>query len=170
MRSSSEGRVRPRRAGAARIERLGMTVSHQTRPLAPASVTSALGILRAGGHRISAARRVALEALFAAEGPVRAEELAARHDGDLAALYRNLAVLPRAGLAEPLHAAHGLARYVLTGRGADGWMACERCHRLQPLDRPQAARLRDAIRVATGYEAELADFTILGRFDDFDAR
>jgi Fur family ferric uptake transcriptional regulator len=147
-----------------------MTVSHQTRPLAPASVTSALGILRAGGHRISVARRVALEALFAAEGPVSAEELAARHDGDLAALYRNLGVLSRAGIVEHVHVAHGPARYVLSGRGGEGWMACEGCHRLQPLDRPQAARLRDAIRVATGYEPELAHFPIVGRCADCEAR
>src|SRR3954471_16576210 len=125
MRSSSEGRVRPRRAGAARIERLGMTVSHQTRQLAPASVTSALGILRADGHRISVARRLALEALFAAAGAVRAAELALRVGGDLAALYRNLEVLSEAGIVEHVHFAHGPGRYVLTGRGGEGWVACE---------------------------------------------
>jgi Fur family ferric uptake transcriptional regulator len=141
-----------------------MTVSHQTRPLAPASVTSALGILRADGHRISAARRLALEALFAAEGPVSAEEIAQRLPAcDLAALYRNLDVLAEAGLVEHVHVAHGAGRYVLTGRGGEGWVACEVCHELQPLDRHQAARLRAAIRAATGAEASFGHFPLVVR-------
>ena len=139
-----------------------MTASHLTRPLAPASVTSALGILRAEGHRISAARRLALEGLFAAEGPVSAEELAAGR-GDLAALYRNLEVLSQAGLVEHVHVAHGPGRYVLTGRSGDGWVACEGCHRLEPLDRPRAARLRAAIRTATGFEPAFGHFPLVGR-------
>ena len=141
-----------------------MTVSPQTRPLAPASVTSALGILRADGRRISTARRLALEALFAAEGPVSAEEIAERLPRcDLAALYRNLDVLSAAGLVEHVHVAHGPGRYVLTGRGGEGWVACEGCHRLRPLDRCQAAQLRAAIRAATGHEPSFAHFPLVGR-------
>ena len=141
-----------------------MTVSHQTRPLAPASVTSALGILRADGRRISAARRQAVEALFAAEGPVSAEELARRlGGGDLAALYRNLEVLSEAGIVEHVHVAHGPGRYVLTGRCGEGWVACEACHALTPLGRPQAAQLRAAIRAATGHEPEFGHFPLVGR-------
>jgi Fur family ferric uptake transcriptional regulator len=140
-----------------------MTASHQTRPLAPACVTSALGILRADGRRISAARRLALEALFAAEGPVSAEELAGRLGGDLAALYRNLEVLSEAGIVEHVHVAHGPGRYVLTGRGGEGWVACEACHALTPLTRPQAARLRAAIRAATGHEPAFGHFPLVGR-------
>jgi Fur family ferric uptake transcriptional regulator len=145
-----------------------MTAPHHTRPLAPASVTSALGILRADGHRISAARRLALEALFAAEGPVSAEELTQRLGGDLASLYRNLEVLSEAGLVEHLHVAHGPGRYVLTGRGAEGWVACERCHRLQPLARAEAARLRGAVRAVTGFEPAFGHFPIIGRCADCD--
>jgi Fur family ferric uptake transcriptional regulator len=145
-----------------------MTASHQTRPLAPATVTSALGILRADGHRISAARRLALEALFAAEGPVSAEEIAGGLEGrlpesDLAALYRNLEVLSEAGLAEHVHVAHGAGRYVLTGRSAEGWVACEGCHRLQPLERSKAVALLVAIRTATGFEPAFGHFPLVGR-------
>jgi|SRR5436190_2276596 len=145
-----------------------MTVFHQTRPLAPASVTSALGILRADGHRISNARRLALEALFEAEGPVSAEQLSQRLGGDLASLYRNLEVLSEAGLVEHVHVAHGPGRYVLTGRGGEGWVACERCHHLRPLSRPEAARLRAAIRAATGFEPAFGHFPIVGRCADCD--
>ena len=102
-----------------------MTVSPDTRPLAPASVTSALGALRAGGLRISAARRLALEALFAADAPASADELAGGLGGrlpgsDLASLYRNLETLAAAGLVEHLHVPHGPGRYVLTGRPNPG--------------------------------------------------
>jgi Fur family ferric uptake transcriptional regulator len=143
-----------------------VTVSSDTRPLAPASVTSALGLLRAEGHRISAARRLVLEALFAAEGPVSADRLAGGLDGrlpgsDLASLYRNLDTLAAAGLVEHLHVPHGPGLYVLTGRGT-GWAACERCGAVEALGRDAAARLRAAVRDATGFEAGLAHFPIVG--------
>ena len=143
-----------------------MSVSPDTRPLAPASVTSTLGALRADGHRISAARRLVIEALFAAEGPVSADRLAGGLDGrlpgsDLASLYRNLDTLAEAGIVEHLHVAHGPGLYVLTGR-ADGWAACEACGRVAALGRGAAARLREAVRGATGFEAGLAHFPIVG--------
>ena len=144
-----------------------MTVSPDTRPLAPASVTSALGALRAGGLRISAARRLVLEALFAAEAPVTADEIASGLGGrlpgsDLASLYRNLETLAAAGLVEHLHAAHGPGRYVLTGRGADGWVTCEACGRIERLERRRAAGLREAVRAATGFEAAFGHFPLVG--------
>jgi len=143
-----------------------MTVSPDTRPLAPASVTSALGVLRADGHRISAARRLVLEALFAADGPVSADRLAGGLGGrlpgsDLASLYRNLDTLAAAGIVEHLHVPHGPGLYVLTGRG-DGWAACERCGAVERLGRAAAARLREAVREATGFEAGLGHCPIVG--------
>ena len=144
-----------------------MTVSPDTRPLAPASVTSALGVLRADGHRISAARRLVLEALFAADGPVSADRLAGGLDGrlpgsDLASLYRNLDTLAEAGIVEHLHVPHGPGLYVLDGprrrlgglRGAAG--------RSSALGRDAAARLREAVRDATGFEAGLGHCPIVG--------
>ena len=153
-------RERPKAKGST------VTVSPDTRPLAPASVTSALGVLRADGHRISSARRLVLEALFAASGPVSAERLASGLDGrlpgsDLAALYRNLDTLAEAGIVEHLHVPHGPGLFVLTGR-AEGWAACEACGRIDALDRRAAARLREAVRAATGFESGLAHFPVVG--------
>ena len=144
-----------------------MTVSPDTRPLAPASVTSALGALRAGGLRISAARRLVLEALFAADAPASADELAGGLGGrlpgsDLASLYRNLETLAAAGLVEHLHVPHGPGRYVLTGRGADGWVTCEECGRIERIDRARAAGLRESVRAATGFEASFGHFPLVG--------
>jgi Fur family ferric uptake transcriptional regulator len=143
-----------------------VTVSPDTRPLAPASVTSALGVLRASGLRISAARRLVLEALFAADGPATADRLAGGLEGrlpgsDLASLYRNLETLAEAGIVEHLHVPHGPGLFVLTGR-AEAWAACEACGRIEALDRRAAARLREAVRGATGFEAGLAHFPLVG--------
>ncbi len=46
-----------------------MTVSHHAVPVHVPSLAAALGTLRARGLRISSARRLVLEALFAAQGP-----------------------------------------------------------------------------------------------------
>ena len=72
-----------------------MTVPHDTRPLPAASAPAALASLRARGLRISSSRRTVVEALFAADGPVGAEQIASGLGGrlpasDLGSVYRNL--------------------------------------------------------------------------------
>jgi Fur family ferric uptake transcriptional regulator len=75
-----------------------MTVPHRTPALAAQSVQSAVDLLRTNGLRVSSARRLVIEALFAAERPITAEEIAAGLEGwlpssDLASVYRNLDTL-----------------------------------------------------------------------------
>src|SRR4051794_41964875 len=53
-----------------------MTPAHITRTRGVATLDGAIAALRAGGLRVSAARRLVLESLFAAEGPATVEELA----------------------------------------------------------------------------------------------
>ena len=148
-----------------------MTVSPSTRPLAPASVTSAMGVLRAQGHRISAARRLVLEALFAADRPVSAEAIAGGLDGrlpgsDLASVYRNLETLEAAGLVRHVHVGHGAGRYAMTGRHDHGSAACERCGRHVALGRAARARVAEAVRETCGFEATFLHFPILGLCPD----
>ena len=145
-----------------------MTVPHQTRPLAPASVPAAITTLRVRGLRVSAARRLVLEALFAAEGPVTAEAIAAGLDGrlpssDLASVYRNLDTLEGIGLVRHFHVAHGAGRYALAGRHQAGYFACERCGAHRPLDEATVAQVAAMLREACGYEAQLVHFPIVGR-------
>ncbi len=128
-----------------------MTVPHETRPLAPLSVEAAVTTLRIRGMRVSAARRLVLEALFAAEGPVSAEAIAAGLGGrlpasDLASVYRNLDTLEEIGLARHVHAGHGPGLYALS-RGA-GYAACEGCGAHVTL--PDAGRRPDRRRRARG--------------------
>ena len=145
-----------------------MTIPHDTRPLAAASIPAALTTLRARGMRVSAARRLVLEALFAAEGPATVEELADGVGGrvprsDIASTYRNLDALERAGLVRHFHLAGGAGLYALTGRHEAGYAACERCGAHLALDRGVVARVAAVVREACGYEPRLAHFPIVGR-------
>src|SRR4051794_23420934 len=53
-----------------------MTPGRTRPPLGVATLDGAIAALRAGGLRVSAARRLVLEALFAADGPATVEQLA----------------------------------------------------------------------------------------------
>ena len=77
-----------------------MTLASRTPPLAAESVDEAEALLRERGLRASAARRLVLETLFAAETPLSAERVAEGVIGrvprsDLASVYRNLERLHR---------------------------------------------------------------------------
>src|SRR3954462_1342861 len=83
---------------------------------------TALAQLRARGLRASAARRLVLECLAAAEGPVTVAAVAGGLDGrlppsDLGSVYRILEVLEREGIAHRVHFGGGSARYELGGGG-----------------------------------------------------
>ena len=133
-----------------------MTVPHETRPLAAASIPAALTTLRVRGLRVSSARRLVLEALFAADGPVGAEAIAAGLGGrlpgsDLASVYRNLDTLEQIGLVRHFHLAHG-ARPVRARRAPPaGYATCERCgahQRARPRRRrPRRRRAARGVRL-----------------------
>jgi Fur family transcriptional regulator, ferric uptake regulator len=148
-----------------------MTVPHETRPLAAASIPAALTTLRARGMRVSAARRLVIEALFAADRPVPAEAIAGGLGGrlpgaDLASVYRNLDALETVGLVRHFHLAGGPGLYALTGRHEAGYATCERCGSHLALDRAVVARVAAVVREACGYEPRLAHFPIVGRCPD----
>jgi Fur family ferric uptake transcriptional regulator len=148
-----------------------MTVPHESRPLAAASIPAAVTTLRTRGLRVSAARRLVLEALFAADGPVTAEAIA---DGlgdrlprsDLASVYRNLDTLEQIGMVRHFHLGHGAGRYALAGRSEHGYTACGRCGTHRPLPPAVVERVAAVVRETTGYEAELSHFPIVGRCPD----
>ena len=67
------------------LSRSPMTVVHPSPPLPARTLDAAVGALRAGGLRVSAARRLVLGALYAADGPVSAEGIAGGLEGRLPA-------------------------------------------------------------------------------------
>lgn len=144
-----------------------MTGSRAVAPVVASSLLSAVAAIRARGLRVTAARRQVLEALFAAEAPVSAEEVAGGLRGriasiDLASVYRNLETLESIGLVRHVHLGHGPGLYVLVGRDERAYAACERCGRRTVIDPSLVDRVRDAVRDACGYEAAFAHFAIVG--------
>jgi Fur family transcriptional regulator, ferric uptake regulator len=131
------------------------------------TLDGAIAALRAGGLRVSAARRLVLEALFAAGGPATVEELAGGVGGrvprsDVASTYRNLETLEALGLVRHMHLGHGPGRYVLAAREAREWLACERCGALVAAGPDDVEPVRALVREAFGFEARFGHFPIVG--------
>jgi len=135
--------------------------------LAAPDVETVLRAIRVRGLRATAARRVLIEALFAAAGPVTASEIADGLGGrvpgaDPAAVYRNLELLERVGLVRHTHAGHGPALYTLADRVASEFLRCEQCGELRALPPSALAVVRDAVRAETGWEARFTHFPLVG--------
>jgi Fur family ferric uptake transcriptional regulator len=136
-------------------------------PPAPASIEAAVAIVRARGFRLSSARRLVLEALFAARQPVTAEQIAGGLDGrvprsDLGSVYRNLETLERLGVVCHLRAARGPSLYAIARGEEEGFLACERCGEVRPGNPRAVALIRGAVRKAFGYDASFRSFPIVG--------
>jgi Fur family transcriptional regulator, ferric uptake regulator len=144
-----------------------MTVFHATPPLVAPDVDAAVALVRSHGLRLSSARRVVIEALYAADGPVSAEQIAAGLDGalppsDLASVYRNLDTLEQIGLVRHAHLGHGPGLYALAGSQRREYLACDACGAFAAVEPGRLDGVRDAVREATGYEARFTHFPIVG--------
>lgn len=139
-----------------------MTVAAQTPPLVFDTIEAAIRAVRRGGMRLSTPRRLVLEALFAAEGPVSAVHLAHTLSIDESSVYRNLEVLERHGLIRHVHLGHGPGLYVLVGRHEVEYLYCERCAKVTAVTPERLDPLRQAIREQFGYQARFTHFAIVG--------
>jgi Fur family transcriptional regulator, ferric uptake regulator len=144
-----------------------MTLPHHTPPLAAQSVETAVDLLRGRGLRVSSARRLVIEALFAAGRPMTAEEIAAGLEGwlpssDLASVYRNLDTLERLGLVRHFHAGHGPGRYALASAGDVEFLTCEQCGAVSAVPTGRLDGARAVIERATGHRARFSHFPLVG--------
>jgi Fur family ferric uptake transcriptional regulator len=139
-----------------------MTSAPDVEPLSFDDLDGAVNALREKGMRLSTSRRLVLEALFAADGPVSAEQLAEQRGLDLASVYRNLETLERLGLARHVHFGHGPGMYVLLGRGGREYLFCERCGTARAVEPGELNPVRDQIRRRFGHEARFTHFAIVG--------
>ena len=120
--------------------------------------------LREAGGRLTATRWAVVEALFAAEAPVSAEQIAEGVGGrrlDLASVYRTLERLEELGIVRHLHLGHGAGVYGLA-RGERDYLVCERCGRVNEVDSSKLEPARADIRKITGYEPRFSHFPIHG--------
>jgi Fur family ferric uptake transcriptional regulator len=131
-----------------------------------AGVEEACELLRQRGLRLSAARRLVIEALVAADRPVRAEEIATGLGGklprsDLASVYRNLETLENHGLVRHLHLGHGPGLYALAGEQRE-LLLCESCFRYVAIEPEYLDGVRAALLEATGWQARFSHFPLTG--------
>jgi Fur family ferric uptake transcriptional regulator len=145
-----------------------LTVSNPKQPSTAApDARSALAVLRRDGHRVSAPRRQVVEALYAATGPVSADEIAGGLGGrlpacDQASVYRTLDLLERAGLARHVHLGHGPGRYAPAAAGERDYFVCERCGAVRAADPRVLEPVREAIARAFGWRVRFSHFPIAG--------
>jgi Fur family ferric uptake transcriptional regulator len=140
-------------------------------PTAPATaapdLNSALDTLRDHGLRLSTARRVVLSALYAAEGPLSADQIADGVGGrvpasDVASVYRNLETLERLGIVRHVHLGHSPGLYAIASAGEQEYLTCERCADFAAVPPPELDEVRASIRERFGYVATFSHFPIVG--------
>ena len=144
-----------------------MTHAPAAEPLEAPDAEQAMAALRKRGMRISAARRLVIEAVYEAKTPVSAEQIAAGLGGrlpgsDLGSVYRNLETLERTGLVRHFHAGHGPGLYALAARTGGEYLVCESCGRVLEAKAGELDRARELIRDRFGFEARFSHFPIVG--------
>ena len=139
-----------------------MTVAPDTPRLTFTDLADAVDALRERGLRLTTPRRLVLEALFSADGPVSAEYIASSLNLELTSVYRNLEALEQHGLARHVHLGHGPGLYALVGRGEREFLSCERCGGVRTLTPDQLDPVRNQIKELFGYEARFTHFAIVG--------
>ena len=140
-----------------------MTVAPRTPPREIATIEEALGALRAGGMRVSTPRRLVLEALFEASGPVPAAALARTLELDESSVYRNLEVLERHGIVRHVHLGHGPGLYLWAGRTGAGYLYCEQCAAVTTAPAAELAPVSVVIEERFGLVPDFRHFAIVGR-------
>lgn len=143
-----------------------MTIPCLAEPAHAGDLEAAVDTLRSRGLRLSASRRLVLEALFAAGRPATAEEIASGMYGrlprcDLASVYRNLETLEELGLVRHMHLGHGPGLYAPSARDEE-YVACERCGRSEAVAPDMLCHVRAAVREAVGYEPRFSHFPLTG--------
>jgi Fur family transcriptional regulator, ferric uptake regulator len=139
-----------------------VTEAPHVTPMSFDSVEEAIRAVRGRGMRLSTARRLVLEALFAADGPVSAPQLAEALTVDTTSVYRNLELLERHGLVRHVHLGHGPGLWVLAGRRELEYLHCERCAKVTPVAAEDLDSIREQIRERFGFRASFTHFAIVG--------
>src|SRR2546423_11970996 len=131
------------------------------------ALTAAVEVMRARGLRLSAARRLVLEALLVADGPMSAEQIAQGIGGrvacsDIASVYRNLQAFDEIGLVRHVHLGHSPGLHALAVGGEQEYLTCERCADYLAVAPEQFDGVRDLIERAFGYRASFIHFPVVG--------
>ena len=138
-----------------------MSRAHSAAPLADApDLEAAAAVVRSRGLRLSTSRRLVLEALYEADGPLTADQIAG--DMDIASVYRNLETLEEIGLVRHAHLGHGPGLYTRASAGAHEYLLCDACGAVTAVEPEQLDGVRELVRSQFGYEARFTHFPIAG--------
>ena len=140
-----------------------MTIAPHVARLPFNGIDDAIEALRARGLRLSMTRQLVLEALFAAAGPVSAEEIALRLDLVPTSVYRNLETLERHGLLRHVHLGHGPGLYALVGDGEHEYIYCPGCGTARTVRPELLDPVRRQIRRRFGYDVRFTHFALVGQ-------
>jgi Fur family transcriptional regulator, ferric uptake regulator len=143
-----------------------MTAPPDSPPQVFDDVEDAIRSLRDSGLRISTARRLVLEALFAADGPVSAARLARRLSLDESSVYRNLELFEDRGLLRHLHLGHSPGLYVLASEHEVEYLCCEHCAKVTAVAPDRLDPIRKQIERRFGYTPRFTHFAIVGICQD----
>jgi Fur family transcriptional regulator, ferric uptake regulator len=143
-----------------------VTQSPDAPPLTFTDLGEAIGALRNAGLRISTPRRLVLEALFAATGPVSATDLARELSLDESSVYRNLEVLEQLGVVRHVHLGHSAGLYTLVSDEVVEYLYCERCGKVTTIPPARLDAVREQIHDEFGYTARFTHFAIVGMCPD----
>lgn len=130
------------------------------------SAEQVYALLRAEGHRVSAACRAVLDALFAAEGPIPAQRIVERSplpELEPSSAYRNLERLEALGVVRHVHLGHGPSLYMLVGEGEREFLLCEACGEARSVAPAELDPVRRSLQKRFGYRASFSHFPIVGR-------
>lgn len=147
-----------------------MTLAPEVTPLVVEDAAAAVTELRKSGLRISTPRRLLIQALFDAEGPVSAAYLVQALSLDESSVYRNLETFEAHGLVRHLHLGHGPGLYVLTGSDDVEYLYCERCTKVTAVPPAELDPVRQQIHARFGYTPRFTHFAIVGICDECAAR
>ena len=140
-----------------------MTLAPHTHRLPFETIDDAVEALRRRGLRLSMTRQLVLEALFAARGPLAAEDIASRLKLVPTSVYRNLELLERHGLVRHVHLGHGPGLYALVGHGEQEYIYCPGCGTARTVRPELLDPVRSHIRTRFGYEVRFTHFALVGR-------
>jgi Fur family transcriptional regulator, ferric uptake regulator len=144
-----------------------VTHTHSVAAVDAPDLEAAVAALRSHGLRVSAARRLVLEAFYRTDEPLSAEQVAGGLDGtvpssDLASVYRNLETLEGLGLLRHFHLGHGPGMYARAGSRVREYLVCEHCQSAVAVEPKALDRARAAIKRQTGWEASFSHFPVAG--------
>jgi Fur family ferric uptake transcriptional regulator len=146
-----------------------MTDPVQAPPLRFEAIEEVFAALRAEGHRVTTPCRLVVEALFAAEGPRSAQQIArdsGMPESDPSSVYRNLERLESLGVARHVHLGHGPSLYMLVGSGEREYLLCERCGKARSVEPAELDAVRGQLERQFGYRASFSHFPIVGLCDE----